>query len=117
MGMAPAAPTGRESGGGGAGAVTRGAATAQAHPAPRAPFQRDPVQVAAPKTWGPAAQSAHALLDLHIQISQHSTFTFRALNRDSAGEGVSCTHPCFQLKATIQEPLSLQDGKWARKTE
>lgn len=97
--------------------MTRGAATAQAHPAPRAPFQRDPVQVAAPKTWGPAAQSAHALLGLHIQISQHSTFTFRALNRDSAGEGVSCTHPRFQLKATIQEPLPLQDGKWARKTE
>lgn len=87
--------------------MTQGAATAQAHLAPRVPFQRVPVQVAAPKTWGPAAQSAHALLSLHIQIPQHSTF--RALDQDSAGERVSYTHPHFQLKATIQDPLPLQD--------
>lgn len=80
-------------------------------PSPR----RAPPEVAVPKTWGPAAQSAHALLGFHIQIPQHSTF--RVLDRDSAREGVSYTHPRFQLKATIQEPLPLQDGKWARKTE
>ncbi|CAM9840193.1 unnamed protein product [Rangifer tarandus platyrhynchus] len=48
-------------------------------------------------------------------MPQHSTF--RVLDRDSAREGVSYAHPRFQLKGTIQEPLPLQDGKWARKTE
>lgn len=113
MGMAPAAPAGRESGGGAAGTVIPGADLTHSTgtPGPR----RAPPEVAVPKTWGPAAQSAHALLGLHIQIPQHSTF--RVLDRDSAREGVSYTHPRFQLKATIQEPLPLQDGKWARKTE
>lgn len=108
----PAAPAGRESGGGGA--VTQGAATAQAHPAPRAPFQRVPVQVAAPKTWGPAAQSAHALLSLHIQIPQHSTF--RALDRDSAGESVTLTLISSSRPPSRSRSLC-RIGKGARKTE
>lgn len=39
--------------------------------------------------------------------SEHS-----ALDGDSAGDRVSYTHPHFQFKAIIQEPLPLEDRKW-----